>query len=226
MSKELNKRIKTSIILIISFFLMIKYNYLLLIGLIISSVIIWIEFNNLISRMIKSKKIVFKLYGFLFRFLAFVYIFHFSYLTTTHLIFNETNKIIFLYTLSICIASDIGGFVFGKFFKGRKLTKISPKKTISGAIGSIIFSLTLIPIYYEFDTQFLFLELFIFTLLTSIFCQAGDLFISYLKRKANVKDTGDLLPGHGGFLDRFDGILFGVPVGLFILLIILPIFNL
>ena len=78
----------------------------------------------------------------------------------------------------------------------------------------------LIPVYYQFDFKFSFLELFFITLLTSLFSQVGDLFISYLKRKAKVKDTGDLLPGHGGFLDRFDGILFGVPFGLFFISII------
>jgi len=122
--------------------------------------------------------------------------------------------------------SDIGGYIFGKIFKGKKLTKISPNKTISGSIGSFIFSFLLIPIYYKFDFNLTYLELFSVTLVTSIFSQAGDLFISYLKRKAKVKDTGDLLPGHGGFLDRFDGILFGVPLGLFYTLLILPNLNL
>ena len=225
MSKELKKRILTSIILLTTFFLMIKYNYLLLIGLIFFSVIIWIEFNGLITRIIKSKKSTLNVYAILCKILALIYIFYFSYITIVHLFFSYTNKIIFLFLIGVCIVSDIGGLIFGKLFKGRKLTKISPNKTISGSIGSFIFSLILIPVYYQFDFKFSFLELFCITLLTSFFSQVGDLFISYLKRKANVKDTGDLLPGHGGFLDRFDGILFGVPLGLFFILIFLPTFN-
>jgi len=108
----------------------------------------------------------------------------------------------------------------GKSVGGKKLTKISPNKTISGSIGS--FSLSLIPIicffYFEnFDVfQLNLVNLIIFILLISFICQVGDLFISYFKRKANVKDTGTLLPGHGGLLDRIDGVIFAVP-GAFLL---------
>tara|TARA_B100000767_G_C19590971_1_gene461430 strand:+ start:171 stop:848 length:678 start_codon:yes stop_codon:yes gene_type:complete len=225
MSKELKKRIFTSIILLASFFLMIKYSYILLIGLIFFTLIIWIEFNSLIKRIIKSKKNILKVFTFLTKILALFYISYFSYITIIHLYINQTYKMIFLFLIGVCIVSDIGGLVFGKLLKGKKLTKISPNKTISGSIGSFIFSLMLIPVYYQFDFVFSFLELFFITLLTSFFSQIGDLFISYLKRKAKVKDTGDLLPGHGGFLDRFDGIIFGVPFGLFFISIILPIFN-
>ncbi|MDC0328209.1 phosphatidate cytidylyltransferase [Candidatus Pelagibacter sp.] len=220
MSKELKKRIFTSIILLASFFLMIKYSYILLIGLIFFTLIIWIEFNSLINRIIKSKKNILKVFTFLTKILALFYISYFCYIAIIHLYINQTYKIIFLFLIGVCIVSDIGGLVFGKLLKGKKLTKISPNKTISGSIGSFIFSLMLIPVYYQFDFKFSFLELFFITLLTSLFSQVGDLFISYLKRKAKVKDTGDLLPGHGGFLDRFDGILFGVPFGLFFISII------
>ena len=120
-----------------------------------------------------------------------------------------------IYLFSICIFSDIGGLVFGKIFKGRKLTKISPNKTISGSIGSFILSLILVPFFYyffeEFNNPF---DLIILAIVVSFACQFGDLFISYLKRKARVKDTSDLLPGHGGVLDRIDGILFAMPVGI------------
>ena len=119
---------------------------------------------------------------------------------------------------SICIFSDIGGLIFGKIFKGRRLTKISPNKTISGSIGSFVLSLTLVPIFYylfpeKFNNTY---ELTMLAIIVSCVCQVGDLFISFLKRKANVKDTGDLLPGHGGVLDRIDGMLFAIPVGIFI----------
>ena len=120
-----------------------------------------------------------------------------------------------VYLFSICVCSDIGGLIFGKIFKGKKLTKISPKKTISGSIGSFILSLAIVPIFYyilgyKFNNLF---DLILLAIVVSFSCQLGDLFISYLKRKAKVKDTGDLLPGHGGILDRIDGILFAVPVG-------------
>ena len=114
----------------------------------------------------------------------------------------------------ICIVSDTSGLIFGRLFKGKKLTKISPNKTVSGCLGSFIgsFSIILIFIYFKF-VGFSY-HLIIYTFFTSLFCQLGDIFISYLKRKAKVKDTGSLLPGHGGILDRLDGILFGIPFGI------------
>ena len=113
--------------------------------------------------------------------------------------------------------SDIGGFIIGKTFKGKKLTKISPKKTISGAIGSLFFSLLLIPIFLGYFNNYQPMKLFVITLIISIISQLGDLFISYLKRSAKVKNTSDLLPGHGGILDRIDGIIFTIPFGLLML---------
>ena len=126
----------------------------------------------------------------------------------------------------ICIFSDIGGYVIGKIIRGKKLTKISPNKTISGSVGSFAFSL--IPIFFyklyldnTLKDIFLFipnyfLVLVLMALSVSFMCQLGDLLISYFKRKANVKDTGTLLPGHGGILDRIDGIMFGLPGALII----------
>ena len=123
-----------------------------------------------------------------------------------------------LYLFSICIFSDVGGLIFGKFFKGKKLTKISPNKTISGSIGSFISSLILVPFFYYFLPEEFksFFDLITLAIIVSLSCQLGDLFISYLKRKAKVKDTGDILPGHGGILDRIDGILFALPIGMII----------
>tara|TARA_X000001036_G_C20234529_1_gene625354 strand:- start:201 stop:626 length:426 start_codon:yes stop_codon:yes gene_type:complete len=129
-------------------------------------------------------------------------------------------KIILFSLLLGCAASDIGGFVFGKLFKGPKLTKISPNKTISGAVGSIIFtSLAVSMSLFYFTKTFNYLIL-ILCILISVSCQCGDLFFSFLKRKANVKDTGNFIPGHGGVLDRLDGILVGIPIGFFILTLI------
>ena len=116
--------------------------------------------------------------------------------------------------LLCCIASDTGGYFFGKLIKGPKLTSISPNKTISGSIGSLILSnLILLLIFYNYTSK-ISIDIFIIATFSSLGCQLGDIFFSYLKRKAYIKDTSNFLPGHGGFLDRIDGILFGIPVGL------------
>ena len=124
-----------------------------------------------------------------------------------------------LFVLFICISTDIGGYVFGKIIGGKKLTKISPKKTISGTIGSFIFCM--IPLILFFNQNYLDLELnfynISFCFFVSLISQIGDLFISYLKRKAKIKDTGKILPGHGGVLDRVDGMIFAVPFSYFLL---------
>jgi phosphatidate cytidylyltransferase len=116
--------------------------------------------------------------------------------------------------------SDIGGLIFGKIFKGKKLTKISPNKTISGSIGSFIFSAMLIPFFYKFQIDHALLSILVITIIISATSQLGDLFISLLKRKAKVKDTSDLLPGHGGVLDRIDGIIFAIPLGIYLFIVI------
>ena len=216
MSKELFKRIITSIFLTGLLVIVFFYTYILIISLIIVSIIAWIEFNTLITRIISKNKFKDILLKFTYKGLSLIYLTIFSIL-----IFNGINqvdlnlKLIMVYLLSICIFSDIGGLIFGKFFKGKKLTKISPNKTISGTIGSFTSSLILVPIFFSLFEEFnnYFIELVIISIIVSFTCQLGDLFISYLKRKAKVKDTGNLLPGHGGILDRIDGILFAVPVG-------------
>ena len=127
-------------------------------------------------------------------------------------------KLVILFLFSICICSDMGGLLFGKFFKGKKLTKISPNKTISGSIGSFILSLTLVPIfniYFKLQSIDLY-NLILLVIIVSLLCQIGDLFISFLKRKAKVKDTSNILPGHGGLLDRIDGMLLAIPFGMII----------
>ena len=120
-----------------------------------------------------------------------------------------------VFAITVCILSDVGGYVFGKFFKGKKLTKISPNKTYSGMIGSFLLSVAF-GAAYSYTISFVDLKIIIFiSFLISLICQLGDLFISYLKRKSGVKDTGNILPGHGGILDRIDGIIFAVPFGIF-----------
>ena len=116
--------------------------------------------------------------------------------------------------------TDIGGFIFGKVFKGRKLTKISPNKTYNGMIGSFLLPL-IFAIFYSYSLSFVDFQIVIFiTIIVSLISQIGDLFISLLKRMAKVKDTGNILPGHGGILDRIDGILFAIPSGIILLDII------
>tara|TARA_Y100000389_G_scaffold50330_1_gene46039 strand:+ start:215 stop:883 length:669 start_codon:yes stop_codon:yes gene_type:complete len=216
MNKELIKRIITSIILISLLGLVFFYTYILLISLIIISLIALIEFNSLISKIFIKKKFQTKLLRVSIKFLTLVYLSLFSVLIFNGIAQVETSiKINFIYLFSICIISDIGGLIFGKIFKGKKLTKISPNKTISGSIGSFFLSLLLVPIfYYIYDKNVALISLLLLSISVSLSCQLGDLFISYLKRKAKVKDTGDLLPGHGGVLDRIDGILFAIPMGM------------
>tara|TARA_Y100000768_G_scaffold385615_1_gene372098 strand:- start:279 stop:809 length:531 start_codon:yes stop_codon:yes gene_type:complete len=129
-----------------------------------------------------------------------------------------TNKLLLIFILSVCIATDIGGYIFGKIFKGKKLSKISPNKTYSGLIGSYILSFFIF--YYFYSNLNLSLNFLIITFIVCSVSQIGDLFISYLKRKAKVKNTGSLLPGHGGILDRIDGIIFAVPIGINLLFIL------
>tara|TARA_B110001452_G_scaffold209348_1_gene179642 strand:+ start:310 stop:981 length:672 start_codon:yes stop_codon:yes gene_type:complete len=216
MNKELSKRIITSIFLLILLGLAFTYTYILIISLILISLITWIEFNGLLSKIFIKKIQKANLLNFSFKLISLAYLTFFSIL-----VFQETiktdNIINIIYIFSICICSDIGGLIFGKIFKGKKLTKISPNKTISGSVGSFALSLLLVPLFHFISESFNFISnyfnLTILALTVSFICQLGDLFISYLKRKANVKDTGDLLPGHGGILDRIDGILFAVPIG-------------
>tara|TARA_B100000963_G_scaffold276350_1_gene244646 strand:+ start:108 stop:494 length:387 start_codon:yes stop_codon:yes gene_type:complete len=127
-----------------------------------------------------------------------------------------------LFTLLLtCISSDLGGYIFGKIFKGPKISKISPNKTISGSIGSFIFSsLTFCGLFFLMTKNINYI-IILTGVITSLVCQIGDLFFSYLKRRANKKDTGNLLPGHGGVLDRIDGIIFGLPAGFIFLIALL-----
>ena len=211
MNLELKKRIVTSILLLFLLYLMINYSYILIISLIIISVVTWIEFNSLIYKVFKKKNLIIK---FLFKSFSLIYLSLFSFLIVVAKFKNTSSELFVIYSLLVSINSDLGGLIIGKTFKGRKLTLISPNKTLSGSLGSFLFSLLLIPFFYQYFNNFEIITFIFITLLISLVSQIGDLFISYLKRKAKVKDTGDLLPGHGGFLDRLDGILFAVPFGL------------
>jgi|TARA_B100000787_G_scaffold142723_1_gene112163 phosphatidate cytidylyltransferase len=213
MNAELKKRIITSICLFSLLTLMFFYTFVLIISLIIIGILAWIEFYALISKILPKENIKNNILRFLYKAVSLLYL----SLIVSLIIFTKSKnselQIVIIYTILITIMSDIGGLVIGKFFKGKKLTKISPKKTISGSIGSFIFSLSIVPFFFNFFTTYNLLYFIFITLVISLTGQVGDLFISFLKRKAKVKDTSDLLPGHGGILDRIDGIIFAIPVG-------------
>ena len=222
MTNNLSKRIFTSLalssVLLICLFLN-KHSFLILV--IIASIICFFEFNNLVNKIWKKKefsKHFIKIICF-FYLLLFIYSAYFVY---------EIGLLNINIILSICIFSDIGGYIVGKTIGGKKLIKISPNKTISGTIGSFLFSLIPMGVFfiiYNCTNNSLFkiseplIEVIFFSLAISLICQLGDLLISYFKRKAKVKDTGTILPGHGGVLDRIDGIIFGIPFGLLLLIL-------
>ena len=215
MKSEIYKRINTGLFLFLILILMfISKIIYLFISLSVFS-LSFIEFTNLSKLFFKKKN--FK--QFLFNCLFAVYLFLFLLIFIFGL--NDIHyKIILFIILLICVSSDIGGILFGKFFKGPKLTKISPNKTISGSLGSFLFSIlaSLLLLGYIFNTSLI--DNILLGFFVSLSVQLGDLFFSYLKRKSSVKDTGNILPGHGGILDRIDGILLGIPVGLLYVLIL------
>ena len=213
MNLEFKKRIITSLILLTLLIFMYFYSFILIISLIIIAVISWIEFYGLISKIFHKNNIL----RFLFKSFSMIYL-SLIVFGLLYIISNKPElKIFFVYSILVSIASDVGGLVFGKLFKGRRLTKISPKKTIWGSVGSFIFSFLLIPFFLELIFNHEIISLFIITIFISLTTQLGDLFISFIKRKAKVKNTSDLLPGHGGVLDRIDGIIFAIPIGYLLL---------
>ncbi len=206
-SKNLKKRIITSLLLLSLFILIYVFNEILIFSLIIFGVVSILEFIG-ITRKIFNHFLVLIISNSIF--VIYVFIFCIAAVFFSNILYL---KIIFFSLFLSCITSDIGGYVFGKTFKGPKLTKISPNKTVSGSIGSLILScLTFSISIYFFTNSFSYIYLLI-GIITSIGCQMGDLFFSFLKRKAKIKDTGNFFPGHGGVLDRLDGIFFGIPAG-------------
>jgi len=192
----------------------------MIVSLIIIAIISWIEFYALISKIIKKNHLKDKFLRFFFKTLSLFYLSGLVYLIFVIESDYSNLKIYLLYSVLVAIMSDIGGLIFGKIFKGKKLTKISPNKTISGSIGSFISSILLIPFFYENQIDQTLLSILLITIIISLTSQFGDLFISILKRKAKVKDTSDLLPGHGGVLDRIDGIIFAIPLGIYLFIVI------
>ena len=206
MTKEFKKRIITSAILVaivLNCLFINNFSWLLLLSIV--SFICWFEFINLVKRIWKKKPII--IFPIILSFL-FLYLF----ILTAYKIRIEEGAVAILFVLGICIFSDIGGYIIGKSFGGKKLTKISPNKTVSGSFGSFLFSLFPLGVLMILGLEENFSEkMILYCLLLSLACQLGDLIISYFKRLAKVKDTGSILPGHGGMLDRIDGIIFAIP---------------
>ena len=208
---DLKKRISTSILLLSLFLFGFK-------NIIILSIILFFIFVEILNEFqIILKKIFLKKKLFLFAILVLIqlYTLYLISLILFPFVQNDSQKINYLFLIiSICITSDIGGYIVGNIVKGKKLTKISPKKTYSGMIGSFIFSLIISSVLFKDLVSIQSLIIFIF--LISLISQIGDILISLLKRTAKLKDTGNILPGHGGLLDRFDGLFFAIPLGFMI----------
>ena len=209
MNQELFKRIISSIILIpIALFFIIKGSFLFNFFILVCFIITAYEWH------LMSKKKSYHLFGFIFLI--------FSFYTIFKLINFAGSYHHFLTIMLICVSTDIGGFTFGKIFKGPKLTKISPQKTYAGMFGGYLLSIVILNILYS--TTFFFskpneitFNIFIFILLVSTISQIGDIIISYFKRLSKIKDTGKIIPGHGGLLDRIDGMIFAFPFSYIIL---------
>ena len=206
MKKEFQKRLLSSFVLIpLSLFFIVKgklfFNFFLIVCF----------FVTCYEWFMMSKKKKYHLFGYIFLFFSF-----YSAYALRHNFGNES-LIIFMLIIITCISTDIGGYIFGNLFKGPKLIKISPKKTYSGMIGSFLMPLIIIYLlinnsnffyneYKEFTNELLFIILSISTI-----SQIGDILISYFKRLSKIKDTGKIIPGHGGLLDRIDGMIFAFP---------------
>ena len=201
--KEISKRIISSLILVpLTLYALVKGSYIFNSFLLLCFSISLYEWFKL------TKKLLLKIVGTFFLIFSFVTIFKLR-----NNIDNDYSTILFV--LIICISTDIGGYIFGKIFKGPKLTKISPNKTFSGSIGSFFLSLFLTIIFFKFIKCNINFEtishLIIIIILISFVSQLGDLVISYFKRVSKIKNTGNIIPGHGGILDRIDGMIFAFP---------------
>ena len=196
MSKEFIKRFISSIILLpLVFYFIIQGSFLLIFFTAICFIVSCFEWHMM------SKKKFYSIYGFLFLIFSFYTFYELS-----------AELIDIFYVIIICSSTDIGGYVFGKIFKGPKLTKISPKKTYAGMIGGYFLSLISLSVIINFIDNETTTILFLLTILISTISQLGDIIISYFKRLSKIKNTGKLIPGHGGLLDRVDGMIFAFPI--------------
>ena len=194
------KRILSSIVLIpLTLFFIFAGSYYFIFFTIICFLIAFYEWNKM------NKKFNFKVIGFIFLLFSFYTFYE-----------NFSNTDLGLFVLLVCISTDIGGYLFGKIFKGPKLTKISPNKTYSGMIGGYFLSLIFLSYFFNWDNNQVTIYWFITTILLSTISQIGDIIISYFKRLSKIKNTGKIIPGHGGLLDRIDGMIFAFPLFYFI----------
>jgi len=194
-NKELQKRILSSIILLpLALYFILSGSFYLIFFIIICFLVSIYEWNKMV------KKIRFKILG------TFFLIFSFYTFYETSISHTE------IFVLLVCVSTDIGGYFFGKLFKGPKLTKISPNKTYSGMIGGYFLSLISLSLFMNWINHLVDIEWFIVTIFISTASQIGDIIISYFKRLSKVKDTGKIIPGHGGLLDRIDGMIFAFPI--------------
>jgi len=202
------RSISSALLILISFFFIVLGGYFFVFFLMICLIISLFEWNKMVINKFLS------LAGSIFITLSFFAAYHLKIME------DENNILNFLVILLICISTDIGGYIFGNTFKGPKITKISPNKTYAGSIGGFICSLLFLHIFNSFvflfeNYQFNFsIKNIIFILILSLISQIGDIVVSYFKRLYNKKDTGNLIPGHGGILDRIDGMIFVFPFAL------------
>ena len=215
MKHELENRILSSIFLVpFSLFFIIKGSYFLNIFMLICLIISFYEWY------LMSKNKFYNIPGYLFLLMSF---------STLYILRNDNDfgLTTIMLILIICVSTDIGGYIFGQIFKGPKLIKISPNKTYSGMFGSFFLSIIFICIFLSYynihiiaSAEIISFQDFIFVIIVSSISQIGDIFVSFFKRKSKIKDTGKLIPGHGGILDRIDGMIFAFPSAYLILNII------
>ena len=215
MKQEFQKRVISSIILIpIAFYFIIKgsifFNFFISICLLIT----------LYEWHMMSKKKSYYIVGLIFILISFYSVFllrNFDQYKNIH----DPGLTFFLIVTLICVFTDLGGYVFGKIFKGPKLTKISPNKTYAGMFGGFFLSIISINLFVNYTSLNLYFtnQLFIFVILVSAISQIGDILISFFKRKSKIKNTGKIIPGHGGLLDRIDGMLLAFPFSYILILI-------
>ena len=215
MKHELENRILSSIFLVpFSLFFIIKGSYFLNIFILICLIISFYEWY------LMSKNKFYNIPGYLFLLISF---------STLYILRNDNDFGLstIMLILIICVSTDIGGYIFGQIFKGPKLIKISPNKTYSGMFGSFFLSIIFICIFLSYynihiiaSAEIISFQDFMFVIIISLISQIGDIFVSFFKRKSKIKNTGKLIPGHGGILDRIDGMIFAFPSAYLILNVI------
>ncbi len=212
MKSELSKRLMSSMVLIpVVFYCIMSGSYYFNFLIITSFLISIFEWNSM------NKRKLYSTIGLIFLFISYLTIF----LIRNN--FGEQSLYFFLVITLTCVSTDLGGYIFGKIFGGPKLTKLSPKKTYSGMIGAFVFSIVVLILfnkynfisdYYSNKTNINFI--FVILIISSV-SQIGDIIVSYFKRKAKIKHTGGIIPGHGGLLDRTDGMIFAFPISYLLL---------